>query len=119
VRAHLGGFAQGVADRLQLRHDHGSQHVRHACQAERRFLGLQRSPAFVRAPKGHGGAERFARLRKENLLWVRRFDTVEELRLARRAFQRGSHQGWIVERHGYRTLAQLRADQIGPTLMAA
>jgi putative transposase len=28
------------------------------------------------------------RVLKENLLWVRRFDTVEELRLALLAFQR-------------------------------
>jgi putative transposase len=33
----------------------------------------------VREPEGNGCAERFVRVLKENLLWVRRFDTVEEL----------------------------------------
>ncbi len=56
---------------------------------------------------------------KENLLWVRRFDTVEELRLALLAFQRTYNQGWIIERHGYKTPAQVRAERIGPALMAA
>jgi hypothetical protein len=50
---------------------------------------------------------------------LRRFDTVEELRLALLAFQRAYNQSWIIERHGYRTPAQVRADQIGQLPMAA
>jgi putative transposase len=73
----------------------------------------------VREPEGNGCAERFIRVLKENLLWVRRFDTIEELRLALQAFKELYNQTWIVARHGYRTPAQVRADQIGPMLMAA
>jgi transposase InsO family protein len=119
VRKRFGGFAKGVADGLQLRHDHGSQYISHDFQAELRFLGIQSSPAFVREPEGNGCAERFVRVLKENLLWVRRFDTVEELRLALLAFQQTYNRSWIVERHGYRTPAQVWAEQIGPVLMAA
>ena len=119
VREHFGGFAKGAAVGLQLRHDHGSQYVSHDFQAELRFLGIQSSPAFVREPEGNGCAERFIRTLKENLLWVRRFGTVEELRLALLAFQRTYNQSWIIERHGYRTPAQVRAEQIRPVLMAA
>ena len=119
VREHFGGFAKGAAAGLQLRHDHGSQHVSHDFQAEIRFLGIQSSPAFVREPEGNGCAERFVRVLKENLLWVRRFDTVEELRGALLAFQRTYNQSWITERHGYKTPAQVRVEQIGPALMAA
>jgi putative transposase len=119
VRERFGGFAKGVADGLQLRHDHGSRYVSHDFQAELRFLGIRSSPAFVREPEGNGCAERFVRVLKENLLWVRRFDTVEELRLALLVFRQAYNQSWIVERHGYRTPAQVRSDQIGPTLMAA
>ena len=67
----------------------------------------------------NGCAERFVRVLKENLLWVRRFDTVEELRWALLAFRQTYNQSWIIERHGYRTPAQVRADQIGPVLMTA
>jgi len=56
---------------------------------------------------------------KENLLRVRRFDTVEELRLALLAFKRTYNQTWIIERHGYKTPAQVRADQLGHMPMAA
>ncbi len=45
-------------------------------------MGIESSPAFVRQPEGNGVAERFIRTLKEQLLWVRRFATVEELRLA-------------------------------------
>ena len=119
VREHFGAFAKGTATGLALRHDHGSQYVSHHFQTEIRFLGITSSPAFVREPEGNGCAERFIRVLKENLLWVRRFDTVEELRLALIAFRQTYNQSWIIERHGYRTPAQVRADQIGPTLMAA
>ena len=119
VRQRHGGFAKGIAAGLRLRHDHGGQYVSHDFQAEIRFLGIESSPAFVREPEGNGCAERFIRVLKENLLWVRRFDTVEELRLALLAFQRTYNQSWIVERHGYRTPAQVRAEQTTARLMAA
>ena len=119
VRERFGAFASDVAVGLQLRHDHGSQYVSHDFQAEIRFLGIESSPAFVREPEGNGCAERFIRTLKENLLWVRHFATVEELRLALIAFKRTYNQTWIIERHGYKTPAQVRDDQIGPMPMAA
>ena len=119
VRERFDAFAKGVAAGLQLRHDHGSQYVSHHFQSEIRFLGIESSPAFVREPEGNGCAERFIRTLKENLLWVRRFNTVEELRLALIAFRQTYNQSWIIERHGYQTPAQVRADQISPVPMAA
>ena len=119
VRERFGAFGNNAASGLALRHDHGSQYVSHHFQSEIRFLGLTSSPAFVREPEGNGCAERFIRVLKENLLWVRRFDTVEELRLALIAFKQTYNQTWIIQRHGYRNPAQVRADQLGPMPMAA
>jgi hypothetical protein len=48
---------------------------------------------------------------KENLLWVRTFNTIEELRAALIKFARHCNETWLVARHGYRTPAQVRADQ--------
>ena len=111
-------FARGVAAGIRLRHDHGSRYVSHDFQAEVRFLGLESSPAFVREPEGDGCAERFIRTLKENLLWVRRFETVEELRLALQRFRETYTRTWIVERHGYRTPAQVRAAQLEQPMAA-
>ena len=119
VRERFGAFAGGIARGLRLRHDHGSQYVAHDFRAEIRFLGIEPSPAFVREPEGNGCAERFIRTLKENLLWVRRFATVEELRQALLEFRRCYNATWIVERHGYRTPAQVRADQLGALATAA
>src|SRR3954453_290969 len=66
----FGGFAPGIGRGLSIRHDHGSQYMSDAFQQELAFLGIESSPAFVRAPEGNGCAERFIRTLKENLLWV-------------------------------------------------
>ena len=83
------------------------------------FLGLKSSPAYVREPECNGCAERFIRTLKENLLWIRRFETIEELRQALQDFKETYNQNWIIERHGYRTPAQVRNAQIGHIPMAA
>ena len=119
VRACFGAFAEGVAGGLKLRHDHGSQFVADDYQRELAFLGIASSPAFVREPEGNGCVERFIRTLKENLLWVRRFDTIEELRLALHAFKETYNHTWIVERHGYQSPAAVRAAQLAPLQAAA
>ena len=68
VRRCFGTFAKGAASGLAVRHDHGSQYMSDALQKELAFLGIESSPAFVRAPEGNGCAERFIRTLKENLL---------------------------------------------------
>ena len=80
-------------------------------QREIRFLGAASSPAFVRAPEGNGCAERFIRTLKENLLWVRWFETIEDLRQALLVFQRTYNEGWLIERHGHRPPAAIREEQ--------
>ena len=119
VRACFGAFALGIASGLKLRHDHGSQFVADDFQGELAFLGIASSPAFVREPEGNGCVERFIRTLKENLLWVRRFATIEDLSLALHAFKDSYNQTWIVERHGYQTPAAVRAAQLAPLPTAA
>ena len=119
VRRHFGGFAQAIASGLSLRHDHGSQYMSDAFQAELRFLGIESSPAFVRAPEGNGCAERFIRTLKETLLWVRVFATVEELRQALLEFQESYNADWLIERHGFRPPRAIREDQLSTAALAA
>jgi transposase InsO family protein len=109
VRGIFGGYAEGMATGLLARHDHGSQYVSAYLQDELKFLGIESSPAFVREPEGNGVAERFIRTLKEQLLWVRTFDTVEELRVALLAFKDRYNREWLCERHGHQTPAALRA----------
>ena len=46
--------------------------------------------------EGNGVAERFIRTLKENLLWVRTFDTIEELRAALLDFATRYNETWLV-----------------------
>ena len=80
IRERFGGIGEGVAlGGLRLRHDHGSNYLADDFQQEVAFFGIESSPSFVREPEGNGVAERFIRTLKENLLWVRSFETIEEL----------------------------------------
>jgi transposase InsO family protein len=100
LQERFGGYDRDVARGLTMRHDHGSQYRSGPFQAELCFLGIASSPAYVREPEGNGCAERFIRTLKENLLRVRRFTTVEELRLALLDFKARYNRSWLLERHG-------------------
>ena len=119
VRRHFGGFARGIARGLAVRHDHGSQYMSDHFQKEIAFLGIESSPAFVRAPEGNGCAERFISTLKENLLWVRSFETIEELRQALLLFQATYNTTWLIERHGFLTPADFRHKQLQTNPIAA
>ena len=71
VRRHFGAIGKDVAAGLKLRHDHGPNYMSDD------FQDIDASPSFVREPGGNGVAERFIRTLKENLLWVRSFETIE------------------------------------------
>jgi transposase InsO family protein len=81
-------------------------------QNELAFLRIESSPSFVRAPEGNGCAERFIRTLKENLLWVRTFATIDELRESLIEFKRTYNEQWLIECHGHRTPVQVRQEKL-------
>ena len=48
------------------------------------------------------------------MLWIERFDTLEQLRDRIRQFARDYNDHWLLERHGYRSPRQARAALTGP-----
>ena len=110
IRDRFGGIGEGGARGLRLRHDHGSNDLADDVQQEVAFFGIESSPSFVREPEGNGVAERFIRTLKENLLWVRSFETIEALRLALLEFKRTYNEQWMLEKYDYRSPAQVRRD---------
>jgi putative transposase len=119
VRRHFGGFDKDIARGLSVRHDHGSQYMSEYFQKEMKLLGIESSPAFVRAPEGNGCAERFIRTLKENLLWVHTFETIEELRQALLVFRDTYNTTWLIERHGFISPTAFRQRQLQTTAKAA
>ena len=112
-RAAFGSVGQAIAGGLKLRHDNGSQFVSRAFQAELRFLGMDSSPSFVRAPEGNGCIERFWRTLKEQLLWIHSYATLDDLNQALQEFRDLYNHQWLIERHNHRPPAQVRQDLLG------
>ena len=56
---------------------------------------------------------------KEQLLWVRFFATVEELRLGLATFAAQYNNAWLQQRHGHKPPNQIRAEQRGLAAAAA
>ena len=110
VREHFGSVRQKAAQGLKLRHDNGTQYLADDFQREIAFLGIESSPSFVRAPEGNGCAERIIRTLKEQLLWVRNFETIEELRQALQEWRKLYNEQWMVERHDHRSPSQVRRE---------
>jgi len=112
-RASFGGVGRAIAAGLKLRHDNGSQFISRAFQAELRFLGMDSSPSFVRAPEGNGCIERFWRTLKEQLLWIHTFANIEDLNQALQQFRDLYNHQWLIERHNHRPPALVRQDLLG------
>jgi len=110
VRAHMGGYAPRIALGLGLRHDWGPQYTAHQFQAELAWLGIRSTPSYVGEPECNGVAERFMRTLKEECLYLHDFKSLEEARAVIEEFIERYNQGWLLERHGYRTPAEARRE---------
>ncbi len=104
----FGSVERAVAQGLALRHDGGSCFRSHHYQAEIDHLGIERSPAYHYEPETNGVVEKFIQTLKEQVLWIERFETLEELRAAVRAFARTYNRDWLIERLGYRSPLEAR-----------
>ena len=112
-RGRGGRFSAGRKREVVMRLLRGEDYLADDFQQEVAFFGIESSPSFVREPEGNGVAERFIRTLKENLLWVRSFETIEELRLALLEFKRTYNEQWMLEKYDYRSPAQVRRDLLG------
>jgi putative transposase len=86
---------------ISLRHDWGPQYTSGHFQGAITWLGIEDSPAFAGEPPCNGCAERFIRTLKEQCLWVRLYEDVEDLRRAVLEFTNRYNDEWLVERHGH------------------
>ena len=107
VRERFGRVEPGVARGVVLRSDLGSVYTSSFLTRRVKALGLDQSYAFVREPECNGVAERFIRLIKEQCLWVEEFTDLEDARRKIAAFIERYRKEWLLERHGYRTPAQV------------
>jgi transposase InsO family protein len=114
----FGSVEQAVASGLALRYDGGSCFRSEHYQVEIDHLGIARSPAYHYEPETNGCAEKFIQTLKEQVLWIERFDTFEELRAAVRKFTVTYNHEWLLERHDYRTPTEAREHLLSQALVA-
>jgi transposase InsO family protein len=113
VRFVKGICEKGIGAGTKLLHDQSSQFIAHAFQNDLKTLVIESSPSPVRQPDGNGCVERFIRTLKEQLLWLHRVRTVEELNQALREFAHRFNNHWIIGWIGYRTPAAHRRILLG------
>lgn len=114
----FGSVEQAVAAGLALRYDGGSCFRSEHYHLEIDHLGIARSPAYHYEPETNGCAEKFIQTLKEQVLWIERFDTFEELRARVRAFTVTYNHEWLLERHNYRTPIEAREHLLNQALVA-
>ena len=90
--------------------DWGPQYTAHQFQGELAWLGIRSTASYVGEPECNGVAERFMRTLKEECLYLHDFESLEEARQEIDAFIERYNRGWLLERHGYRTPAQVRQE---------
>ena len=114
VRHAFGRFGKDVARGLKIRCDWGPQYIADAWINEVKWLGCTISPSYVGEPECNGVAERFMRTLKEQCIYLHQFRSLEEARQIIGAFIARYNAEWLIERLGYRTPAQARADAHQP-----
>jgi putative transposase len=103
VTDRFGRVDNDVARGIALRHDWGPQYTSGHFEGAIAWLGIEDSPAFAGEPPCNGCAERFIRTLKEQCLWTRLYEDVEDLRQAVIEFTRRYNEQWLIERHGHCT----------------
>lgn len=104
----LGSTAAGVARGLTVRVDHGSQYVSEHFKNQLQHWGIALSYAFVSEPETNGVAERFFRTLKEQAIYGRVFQNLEEVREAVATFVKQYNAFWLVKKRGYLSPGQAR-----------
>jgi len=108
VRQTHGGYAPKIALGLGLRMDRGPQYTAHQFLGELRWLGIRPTPSYVGEPECNGIMERWIRTLKEECVYLHDFATLAEARQVISEFVERYNRAWLLERHGYRTPAEVR-----------
>lgn len=102
------GHPAAVPPGLELRTDHGPQYTGADCAALAVRWGLEHTFAPVGRPTGNAVVERFIRTLKEEVVWLRDWNTAAELREAIAAWLVKYHTGRAHQSLGWMTPSEYR-----------
>jgi putative transposase len=116
--ATAGSVAADAGRGLALRMDHGTQYLSDHFQNQLKYWGISSSFAFIEQPQTNGVAERFNRTLKEQVIYGRVFQNLEEVRTAVRRFVNTYNREWPVEKNGFLSPCQARAQWLAQSSIA-
>ena len=108
-RQRYGSVDAAVARGLALRMDHGSQYLSDHFLHQIRYWGIRPSFGFLKEPETNGVAERWNRTLKEQAIYGRVFQRLDDGRAAVADFVERYNQSWRLEKLGYQTPIEARA----------
>jgi putative transposase len=115
----FGHLGRDAARGLALRHDHGSAFMSEDFRHQVKAWGMTPSYAFVAQPETNGVIERLFRTFKEQVVYGRIFQTIEEVRDAVRTFVARYNTEWLVEKNGLVSPTAARERWMADNLKAA
>jgi putative transposase len=109
-----------VPEGVELRTDHGPQYTGADCEALCRRWGLFHTFAPVGRPTGNAVVERFIRTLKEELIWLRDWESVDELRVAIASWLRHYNEKRPHQALNWQAPCERRAERLAaPVALAA
>jgi putative transposase len=118
LRAAFGRPAH-VPDGVELRSDHGPQYTGADCAALVDEWGLEHTYAPVGRPTGNAVVERVIRTLKEEVVWLRDWNDIDELRAAIVAWVKRYNEQRPHQSLGWKTPAEYRAEHLSANYAAA
>jgi len=113
------GSPENVPDGMELRTDHGPQYTGSDCGSMCRRWHVEHTFAPVGRPTGNAVAERLIRTLKEEVIWLRDWDTAEQLREAVAAWVIRYNEHRPHQALGYKTPSEYRAEHLATPLRLA
>ncbi len=114
----MGTVAADAGRGLSLRMDHGTQYLSDHFQNQLKHWCINPSFAFIEQPQTNGVAERFIRIIKELLIYGRVSQNLQEVREAVRHFVDTYNREWLVEKNGFKSPWQARAQWLAQASLA-
>ena len=108
LRQMYGSVEADVARGLALRMDHGSQYLSDHFLNQIKYWGIRPSFCFVEEPETNGVAERWNRTLKEQAIYGRVFQNLDDVRAAVADFVERYNQSWRLEKLRYLTPIEAR-----------
>jgi len=118
LMATVGKVAADAGRGLSLRMDHGTQYLSDHFLNQLKHWGINPSFAFIEQPQTNGVAERFIRTIKEQVIYGRVFQNLEEVRTAVRRLVDTYNREWLVEKNGFKSPWQARVHWLAQASLA-